>query len=109
MKKLITMSLILIMVAATLVGCGGTTYEDGTYTGEAQGYNGPLTVEVVVTDGKISNVEVTDHEETEGLSDPAIEEIPAAIVDNNSTDVDAYSGATATSEAIMEAVENALP
>lgn len=109
MKKLITMSLVLIMVAATLVGCGGSaTYEDGTHTGEADGYAGPISVEVTVTDGEISNVEVLDHSDTEGISDPAIEQIPASIVENNSTDVDAVSGATGTSEGIKAAVDNAL-
>ena len=72
------------------------------------GHNGPLTVEVTVEDGVITSVEVTEHEETEGLSDPAIEDVPAAIVENNSTDVDTVSGATVTSEAIIEAVNTAL-
>lgn len=108
MKKLITMSLVLVMIAATLVGCGGATYEDGTYTGEAEGHNGPLKVEVEVSDGKISSVKVTEHEETEGLADPTIEQIPAAIVDKNSTDVDTIAGATVTGDAIIKAVEDAL-
>ncbi|MGO4936365.1 FMN-binding protein [Fundicoccus sp. Sow4_H7] len=84
------------------------TFEDGTYNGEAEGHNAPLTVEVTVTDGAISDVQVVDHQETEGISDPAIEEIPAAIVEANSTDVDFVSGASVTSEAIVNAVNNAL-
>lgn len=109
MKKFITMSLVLIMVAVTLVGCGGgATYEDGTHTGEADGFAGPISVEVTVTDGAITNVEVLDHSETDGISDPAIQQTPEAIVENNSTDVDAVSGATVTSEGIKAAVDNAL-
>lgn len=109
MKRIFTLSLVLIMVAAVLVGCGGSaSYEDGTHTGEAEGHNGPLTVEVTVTDGEISNVEVVDHEESEGIAEPALEQIPADIVSNNSTDVDAVSGVTVTSDAIKEAVDNAL-
>lgn len=83
-------------------------YEDGTHTATVDGHNGPLTVEVTVEDGAITNVEVTEHSETEGLSDPAIEDVPAAIVENNSTDVDTVSGATVTSNAIIEAVNAAL-
>ena len=83
-------------------------YEDGIHTATVDGHNGPLTVEVTVEDGVIKEVEVTEHEETEGLADPALEEVPAAIVENNSTDVDTVSGATVTSEAIIEAVNAAL-
>lgn len=109
MKRFISMSLVLIMVAAVLAGCGGgASYEDGTYEGEAQGHNGPLRVEVTVTDGEISNVEVLEHVESEGIAEPALEQTPADIVSNNSTDVDAVSGVTVTSDAIKEAVDNAL-
>lgn len=82
--------------------------EDGTFTAEVDGHNGPLEVEVTVEDAAISAVEILSHEETEGISDPAIEEIPAAIVEANSTDVETISGATVTSEAIIEAVNQAL-
>jgi uncharacterized protein with FMN-binding domain len=82
--------------------------EDGTYTGSAEGHNGPLEVEVTVEGGEISDVVVTNHEESEGIADPALEEVPVAIAENNSTEVDVASGATVTSEAIMDAVNNAL-
>ncbi|MGB4351126.1 MAG: FMN-binding protein [Tissierellaceae bacterium] len=65
-------------------------------------------VEVTVADGKISKVEVVEHNETEGFCEPAIEQIPGAIVEKNSTEVDTVSGATVTSNAIKKAVDNAL-
>ncbi len=108
MKKYISMMLILVMVAVTLVGCGGAKLNDGTYTGEGTGMKPGLKVSVDVADGKIASVTVTEHEETEGYSEPALEQIPGAIVEKNSTDVDAVSGATLTSNAIKEAVNNAL-
>ena len=108
MKKYISMILILVLVATTLVGCGGSKLNDGTYTGEAAGMSPGLKVSVVVADGKISSVDVTEHAETEGYSEPALEQIPGAIVEKNSTDVDAVSGATVTSNAIKEAVNQAL-
>lgn len=86
----------------------GVAYTDGTYEGSVEGHNGPLSVEVTVTDGDITEVVVLEHEETEGLADPALEDVPAAIVENNSTEVDTVSGATVTSEAVMAAVDNAL-
>jgi len=107
MKKIISLSLVLVLIAATLVGCGGAKLTDGDYEGEATGMQ-PLKVKVTVAEGKISAVEVTENDETPGISDPALEQIPALIVEKNSTDVDAVSGATITSEAIKEAVNAAL-
>ena len=108
MKKTISLALILVLIATTLVGCGGgASYKDGTYTGDAEGM-APLKVSVEVAGGKITKVEVVEHTETEGISDPAIEQIPALIVEKNSTDVDSVSGATITSDAIKAAVASAL-
>lgn len=81
---------------------------DGTYAGTAAGHNGPLDVEVTVEGGEIIDVKILSHEETDGLADPALEDVPQAIVDNNSTAVEVVSGATITSEAIMTAVNTAL-
>ncbi|XME04154.1 FAD-dependent oxidoreductase [Lachnospiraceae bacterium C1.1] len=87
---------------------GGAGYTPGTYTGTAEGKNGTITVEVELTEDAIKSVKVTDHQETEGIADPAIEQIPQAIVDSQSVTVDAVSGATITSDAIMEAVKAAI-
>ena len=83
-------------------------YTDGTYEGTTDGFGGKLSVEVTVTDGVIANIVVTDHSESADISDPAFEEVPAAIMENNSTDVDVASGATVSSNAIMRAVKAAL-
>lgn len=83
-------------------------YIDGVYTATADGHNGPVEVQVTVEAGVITAVEVLSHEETAGISDPAIADVPAAIVANNSSTVETVSGATVTSEAIMAAVEAAL-
>lgn len=50
-------------------------YQPGTYTGT--GNNGPVTLEVVVSADAIESVTVTEHGETPGISDPAIEKHPA--------------------------------
>jgi len=83
-------------------------FEDGTYTGTGEGFGGPIEVEATVENNEIVSVDILSHSESPDISDPAIEEIPQAIVDSNSTDVDATSGATVTSEAIMDAVDLAL-
>jgi len=92
----------------TMVSCGGAKYTNGTYTGTAAGRNGDVVVSVTVANGKIASVDVVQHEETPGLCEGAIAEVPAAIVKKQSTKVDAVSGATITSKAIMAAAQAAL-
>ena len=85
------------------------TIADGKYSGEAIGFKPGLEVLVTVNEGKINNIEVTDHNEIgpQFYLRP-IKLIPKEIIKQESTKVDAVSGATATSNAIMAAVERAL-
>lgn len=83
-------------------------YADGSYAAAGKGMGGDVNVTVTVEGGKIVSVEVGEHNETPGISDPAIEKIPAAIVEAQSADVAAVSGATITSGAIKDAVAAAL-
>ena len=82
--------------------------EAKTCTGEAQGMDGAVKVEVKADANKIYSVTVTEQNETEGVGTKAVDELPGAIVEKQSLNVDAVSGATVTSEAIKEAVKNAL-
>ena len=75
---------------------------------EGTGMGGKLVVKVTMDGDKIANVEIVEHSESENISDPAIEQLPKAIVEANGTEVDTISGATVTSKAIIEAVNNAL-
>ncbi len=86
----------------------GGLYQAGTYTGTANGNNGPITVEVVFSSDKIESVTVTEHAETAGIADPALERIPADIVEAQSLAVDTVSGATMTSNGILAAVEDCV-
>ena len=101
--------LLAVMMLMTLVpAVAETSLNDGTFVGTGKGMHSNIEVSVTVEGGKITNVTVNNHGETAGVSDPAIEQIPAAIVAANSADVDAVAGATLTSNGIMEAVKNAL-
>ncbi|HHT89776.1 MAG: FMN-binding protein [Bacillota bacterium] len=82
--------------------------EDGTYSGAADGFGGPLKVTVTVAGGSITAVEIVEQSETPFIAGDALEQIPAAIVADQGWNVDVLSGATVTSQAIMRAVENAL-
>ena len=91
----------------TLPAVSGS-YPDGTYTGVGAGMHSNIEVRVTVSGGKIAQVEILSQDETKGISEPALEQLPAAIVAANSPDVAAVSGATMTSNGIMAAVKNAL-
>ncbi len=82
--------------------------EDGEYEGSAAGYKSDIKVKVTVSDGSIASVEILEQDETPGLSDPAFERIPQAIVDAQSINVDTVSGATETSKGVINAVIDAL-
>ena len=82
--------------------------ETQTLIGKADGRNGPIEVEVVMNGDEIVSVEVISQSETEGIGSVAIAEIPAAIVEQQSILLDAVSGATVTSEGILDAVAAAL-
>ena len=97
-----------LLVWTALGACAQELPADGVYTGVGAGMQSNITVEVTVADGKIASVDVISHNETPGISDAAVETIPAAIVEAQSADVDAVATATYTSEGIMEAVRNAL-
>ncbi len=107
-KKGLSMLLSLCLVGGSCAAIAESAYTDGVYEGAASGMGGDVHVTVTVEGGRITAVEVGEHNETAGLSDPAIEKIPAAIVEAQSTEVEAVSGATITSEAIKAAVNAAL-
>lgn len=87
---------------------GSTKFKPGTYTGTGKGNNGDIIVEVTLSSDAITNITIKEHKETAGLSDPAFEQIVKDIIALQSIEVDAVSGATNTSNGIMEAVKNAL-
>ena len=57
---------------------------------------------------EISNIDITNHNETPGFYEQAFEVVPAEIIQNQSTGVDTVSGATQSSIGIINAVNNAL-
>lgn len=81
---------------------------DNEYFGVGSGMGGDVTVKVTMDGDKISSVEVVSHHETIGIADRALEEIPTAIENEQNAEVDVVTGATLTSKAIMQAVEDAL-
>ena len=105
MKKLISLSLCLLLVAMAIPALA---YTPGEYTASADGMNGPVEVIVTFDEGAITSVTVGQHGETPGVADPAIERLPAAIVAGQTLALDTVSGATFTSNAILTAVADAV-
>lgn len=81
---------------------------DGDYVGSADGFNGELRVKVTISGGTITAVEVTDHNDTPFIAEGAIETVTQAIVDSQTVNVDVVSGATYTSNGIINAVKDAI-
>lgn len=82
-------------------------YQDGTYTGTGTGFSGPITVQVVITNGKIKEITILSTTD----DSPYIENAAAllkTIVATQSTNVDTVSGATYSSVGLISAVRDAL-
>ena len=84
------------------------TVNDGTYTGIGTGYNGYITVSVSFRNGILTNVIVTDEQETDAVSDAPLNKIPEYVINEQSLNVDVSTGATQTSKAVIEAIGNAI-
>ena len=67
-----------------------------------------IVVEVVVVGGKIESVTVTSANDTKGIFEAAVEQMPAKFVAAQNTNVDVVAGVTVTSNGIIAAVEDAI-
>ena len=116
MKKVLALLLALAM-ALSLAACGGTPAESaaasgaalfkaGTYTSAQKGMH-DMTVTVKLSDSRIEEVSI-EHEETDGLGAPVVDEFAKTIVDIQGIGLDAVSGATLTSEAVLAGVADCL-
>lgn len=114
MKRKISLFLCLTMVLFFVAGCSNkdlaetSLFKPGKYIGEGKGFGGLIKVEVEVSDSEILSIEVLEQNETKGISDPVFERIPSLVVENQSINVDAISGATMASEGLIGAIKNAL-
>ena len=81
--------------------------KDGEYEGNSQGYGGDFKVKIKIKNGELSAINVVTNNETPEYYEKA-SVIIAQILEKGNTDVDSISGATISSEAIKNAVEDAL-
>lgn len=85
-----------------------TAFEPGTYEVTADGYGGPIALSVEFSEEAIDEIEVIEHSETDGIGTNAIEQLPSQITEYQSLALDVVSGATITSEALFEGVQEAV-
>ena len=126
-KHILVFVLCLTMVTSLLGGCnskknqepGGNTgtesgtdtgikFKAGTYTGESEGKEGTIKVEVTFSDSEITDIQVVNQSETEGIGSEALESVKTQVLEGQTLAVDAVSGATETSNGLLAAVEDAV-
>ncbi|MGM9630615.1 FMN-binding protein [Butyricicoccus sp.] len=84
------------------------TYKDGTYTGTAEGFGGDITVKVTIAGGKITAIDVVSaKDETPSYFEKA-KAVIAQVIAKQTPNVDTVSGATYSSNGILNAVRRAL-
>lgn len=83
-------------------------YTDGTYTGTGKGFRGDIKVTVEVENGEITDISVGSYKDDREFFSRAESSIISAVISSQSTDVDAVSGATFSSNGLIEAIKNAL-
>ncbi|MFR8220252.1 MAG: FMN-binding protein [Blautia faecis] len=104
--------------ASSGVGQGSTTtpttevpeggYKDGTYQGSGTGFGGTITVQVTVSGGKITAVDILSASGETGSYFASAQSVVGKVLSSQSPNVDAVSGATYSSNGIIQAVQNAL-
>lgn len=108
MRKLCLVAALTAAMTGFSAANAAAQLKDGTWTGEGQGRNGAIVVELTAAGGKITAVKVVKHSETPGISDAALARVPGEIVQAQTTGIDTVSGATLTTNGIKAAVAAAI-
>ena len=95
-------------VKKTAENDAGGNFQNGIYTGTGEGYRGKVTVTVKVADGKITELILDDYADDKSYMERAKNRIFQEMISRQNTDVDAVSGATYSSNGLIEAVNKAL-
>ena len=83
-------------------------WKDGVYIGSAQGYGGTIKVEVTIRQAKIAAIRVLDHSHESDSYFNKAKKVINRIIKAGTPNVDTISGATYSSNGIINAVKNAL-
>ncbi|MBF1101362.1 MAG: FMN-binding protein, partial [Solobacterium sp.] len=98
------------MLACSLFGCtqkaGGA--KDGEFSASEKGFGGDIKVTLKVSGGKVEDVTIDASKETPDKGGAAAEQLAKEIKEKQSPNVDAVSGSTISSEAIIKAAKSAF-
>lgn len=120
MRKSMQLKAVAFTAAAALMGVSGmasaseaaqtapSTFKPGTYTAQVNGHNAPLTVQVTVGKNRIEKIDYSKNLETIGVGRVALDIVSKKILDHQSVGVDAVTGATISSFALMQGVKDCL-
>ena len=133
MKRKVLLSTACVMTAVSMTACSGSSstsattaaadgskapdttpaaaealYTAGSYSASEQGFGGPVTVTLTVDESKITDVKIEGKDETPNVGGAAFEPLQKSVLDAQSGEIDAVSGATITSDAVKKAVANAI-
>lgn len=83
-------------------------FEPGTYHVTTEGHNGKLPMDVTVSEDRIEKIEIDSSGESSGIADVVFTRIPAEIIEGQTLNVDAVSGASVTSNGVLDGVARAV-
>ncbi len=106
--KMIAKTLTAVLALALAGATSAAALKAGTYTATVNGHNAPMTVKVTVDEKGITAIDSSENLETIGIGKVALEKVGAKIVKLQSTGVDSVTGATLSSFALKQAVNNCL-
>lgn len=117
-KRSIVLTMIVLLLAIMMVACQSKPVDQpaepdtskvvGDFTGTAQGFGGEVKVTLSIDGDKITDAKAEGDKETPGIGGAALEVMAQEMVDKNTVEVDAFSGATMTSKGVLEAAAKAL-
>lgn len=83
-------------------------YTDGTWEGTADGFGGPITISVTVSNGFVADIQVLSAEQEDPAYFAMAQQVIPALIEAQGEGVDAISGATFSSTGLIQATANAL-
>ena len=106
--------LLAVCLLLALSACGGKDNSSSDANGSkvvegvGTGKHGEIKVKVTFKDNKITDVEVVNHKENEVLAEPVFTQLKQTVISANSSEVDAVSGSTVTSDGYLAAIQDAI-